>query len=255
MTPSRCVVPDASRQALACRRLPDAVADGPGNMAADEALLATAADEGRASLRFYRWSEPTLSLGYFQPSAPALAAQPGLAWVRRPSGGAALVHYHEWTYALALPPGRDWQPPGVSWICRFHHIIRQALEQYGVLPHLCQHEHKHGEVLCFLHHTPGDLILGGSKVAGSAQRKVRGAVLQHGGILLTASPHTPQLPGILDLGGPVTLMNDLPDAVCEAFTAATGWRLEPDTLSAREEAVRAELLADRYRSDAWNRRR
>src|SRR5947209_7466749 len=68
------------------RLLPFAAADGPRNMAADEVLL-EAAVGGGASLRFYGWSEPTLSLGYFQPqsvrlSDPRLA---GLPWVRRPT--------------------------------------------------------------------------------------------------------------------------------------------------------------------------
>src|SRR5438067_8081783 len=105
------------------RLLPYHVAGGPWNMAADEALLAAAA-AGRASLRFYGWTEPTLSLGYFQP-ARLCRAYPGLgelAWVRRPSGGAALVHHLEVTYALALPAGADWQPAGVSWLGRLHEV-------------------------------------------------------------------------------------------------------------------------------------
>src|SRR5438132_960258 len=97
----------------AVRLLPSTVASGPWNMAADEALLA-AAVTGQASLRFYGWTEATLSLGYFQPAGPAraLAGLGELAWIRRPSGGAALVHHLEITYALALPPGPAWQPRG-----------------------------------------------------------------------------------------------------------------------------------------------
>src|SRR5262245_25975442 len=94
----------------AVRLLPWRIADGPWNMAADEALLMSAMN-GVASLRFYGWSAPTLSLGYFQPHAPARAypGLSGLAWVRRPSGGLALVHHFEVTYTLALPPGATWQ--------------------------------------------------------------------------------------------------------------------------------------------------
>jgi len=66
-----------------CRLLPHVAADGPHNMAADEVLLESAA-AGVASLRFYDWSEPTVSLGYFQPRGARLA---GLPYVRRPSGG------------------------------------------------------------------------------------------------------------------------------------------------------------------------
>src|SRR5262245_52547117 len=107
-------------------------------MACDEALLDSAL-EGTASLRFYSWSPPTLSLGYFQPAsvramAPGLAALP---FVRRPSGGDTLVHDHELTYALALPAGAPWQSRAASWLGRMHGIIATALRTLGVLarPH------------------------------------------------------------------------------------------------------------------------
>src|SRR5436853_2225235 len=95
----------------AIRLLPFAAADGPTNMAADEAMLETASERGLASLRFYTWTEPTVSLGYFQPSegreqVPNLAA---LAWVRRSTGGAAIVHHHELTYSFALPSCAEWK--------------------------------------------------------------------------------------------------------------------------------------------------
>src|SRR5436305_13339788 len=89
---------------LSCRLLPDAVADGPANMADDELLLRSAA-LGRPSLRFYGWTEATLSLGYFQPAARRLEDPllRDLPFVRRPTGGNALVHHHELTYCLAVP--------------------------------------------------------------------------------------------------------------------------------------------------------
>src|SRR5262245_51580642 len=103
-----------------CRLLPYAIADGPHNMAADEVLL-EAAIAGVASLRFYGWSEATVSLGYFQPECRRLDDErlARLPFVRRPSGGDALVHHHEVTYALALPPGRPWHA-GEPWPRRMH---------------------------------------------------------------------------------------------------------------------------------------
>src|ERR1043166_1816340 len=82
------------------RLLPASGATGPTNMACDETLVHSAAD-GIASLRFYTWTTATVSLGYFQSHAvrltdPLLA---NLPFVRRPSGGATLVHHHELTYA------------------------------------------------------------------------------------------------------------------------------------------------------------
>src|SRR5262245_744511 len=74
-------------------------------MAVDEALLIDAAENGTATLRFYSWSEPTLSLGYFQRYADRQqhAASSGCAVVRRQTGGGAILHDHELTYSLALP--------------------------------------------------------------------------------------------------------------------------------------------------------
>src|SRR6266496_1780497 len=109
------------------RLLPFASADGATNMARDEAMLESAADLGVASLRFYSWSAPTLSHGYFQPSAgrdsPTLAP---LAWVRRSTGGAGIIHHHELTYSFALPSLPEWRSEE-SWICRFHQLLRDVL--------------------------------------------------------------------------------------------------------------------------------
>ena len=184
------------------RLLPFRIADGPHNMAADETLLEAAGGD-RASLRFYGWSAAVLSLGYFQPHTihipdPLLAVLP---YVRRPTGGAALVHHHELTYALALPAGTPWQSRGDSWLLRMHSVIAEALAEFGAVAESVGLEVKYGDVLCFLHHTPGDLRIGPNKIVGSAQRRQRGALLQHGAVLLAASPHTPVLPGVAELCG------------------------------------------------------
>src|SRR5262249_11943511 len=116
---------------LPCRTLPFEVADGPANMAADEALLESA-QGGSVALRFYGWPTATLSLRYFQPAAGRSVLPAELPWVRRPTGGDAIVHHHELTYALALPPGRPWQAAGESWLTRLHAVIARALAEFGV---------------------------------------------------------------------------------------------------------------------------
>jgi lipoate-protein ligase A len=245
-----------------CRLLPFAVADGPANMAVDEVLLETAAASGVASLRFYGWTEATLSLGYFQPAAVrssnSLLAE--LPFVRRPSGGAALVHHHEVTYALALPPGSLWQKRGESWIQRMHGVIGGALGTLGVTVRACctGEEKKLGDVLCFLDQTPCDLLLGAHKVVGSAQRKRRGALLQHGAILLAQSPHAPALPGLHELAG---LAGDdstgafLRESVVTAFAAETNWTLELDDWNSTERQRIEDLIAEKYTSAEWNSKR
>lgn len=242
---------------LSCRLLPFHVADGVWNMAADDALLESAALQGVASLRFYGWTEPTLTLGYFQPAAPACARDDlaSLPRVRRPSGGAALVHHHELTYALALPAGAAWQPPGQALLPALHRHLQTALARLGVATRLCDVERKFGEVLCFLHHTPGDLLLGACKVVGSAQRKRRGAVLQHGGILLAQSPHAPLLPGIRDLTRCPLPAPDLQAAIVAVLGEATGWRIAADDWTEAERLTRAARQANRYGEAAWNARR
>lgn len=218
--------------------------------------------EGQASLRFYGWTEATVSLGYFQPQAkrleePLIAELP---FVRRASGGDALVHHHEVTYALALPPGRDWQSKQ-PWQ-RMHSIIASALSTFGVdaMPtHVEQPSVPFQDVLCFEHVTNGDLIVNVGqqrlKIVGSAQRKSRGAILQHGGILLSQSEYTPTLPGIRELSGEELSASVLKDRITEALFVQTGWQLLDERWSDSETRQIQEIRVRKYNSEAWNYKR
>ena len=236
------------------RLLPLVNLPGVAQMAADDALLTTAAEARVASLRFYTWATPTLSLGYFQPAAAA-AAFPALPWLRRATGGAALVHDRELTYAVALPAGKAWQPAGESWLCRVHHWVRDALAELGAATEavVCGRERKSGDVLCFEHQTAGDLVVGGAKVVGSAQRKSRGALLQHGGILLRRSEFTPTLPGLLELTGRDIAPDELAARLAAKF--ATDFAVTPGDWTPAEVAMRTALEAAKYDSAAWNEKR
>jgi lipoate-protein ligase A len=247
-------------EALICRLLPWQVADGPTNMAADEALVRSAAESGIASLRFYGWSPATLSLGYFQPadvrlSDPRLAPLP---FVRRPSGGATLVHHHEVTYALAVPPGAAWHIGG-PWMPRMHAVIGHALAALGFAGRTravtAEGGVRHGDVLCFQQLTPGDLVCTERKVVGSAQRKYHRALLQHGSILLAASEHTPSLPGLRELTGIERISDQVSAAVAEAFVRETGWVLRPESWTAGDCDEIATLVREKYGTLAWNERR
>jgi lipoate-protein ligase A len=241
-----------------CRLLPPATAGGAWNMAADDVLLRGAA-AGVASLRFYGWAEPTLSLGYFQEAGPARSRpfRAGLPWVRRASGGTALVHHYEVTYALALPAGPPWQRRCESWLRRMHGVIRDALADLGIPVQLCppDGERGRGEALCFLHQAPDDLLLAGSKIVGSAQRKLRGALMQHGGILLAASSAAPELPGIAELSGCRLAPDEVGRAVAAAFARETGWKLVPSDWTAQERRQIDELVESKYTRPAWNDKR
>ncbi|VTR97464.1 biotin lipoate a b protein ligase : Biotin/lipoate A/B protein ligase OS=Rhodopirellula maiorica SM1 GN=RMSM_03244 PE=4 SV=1: BPL_LplA_LipB [Gemmata massiliana] len=240
------------------RLLPFTGADGATNMSADEAMLESAVG-GIASLRFYTWTEPTLSLGYFQHTEErgANANLAGLPWVRRSTGGAAIVHHHELTYALALPPGKAWVSQE-HWICRFHHVVQGVLKEHGVKTHavVCGEEQKLGALVCFLHQTPGDLLLNGSKVAGSAQRKMRGAMLQHGSILLHRSEFAPQLPGVCDdAEAPKFAPEALAQMLTEAFATDTGWAIVPGKWTVEEQERTPAIRAEKYANRSWNEKR
>ena len=241
-----------------CDLFPLLTADGPTQMAADEVLLEHAVATGRPALRFYTWDPPTLSLGYFQPFAARLADAllAELPVVRRPTGGGAIVHHHELTYALALPAGPAWHR-GIHWTCRMHDIIRVGLERHGVPAAACGvgGEVGRGEYLCFRHQTPGDVLLGGAKVVGSAQRRRAGALLQHGSILLAASPFAPHLRGVRELLGMVVAPDRLVDDLARTFFQLTGWSPVAVDWSAVEIRRREDIVEQRYANPTWTQRR
>jgi lipoate-protein ligase A len=243
-------------------------------MAADETLLRSAA-HGTASLRFYGWRAATLSLGYFQPCTVRLAERPWavLPWVRRPSGGATLVHHHELTYALALPAGARWQS-GPSWLLRMHRIIEAALAELGLAEFpdsnqisptkpitfsfrssVSDPRGSECEVLCFHQFTFGDLLCAGRKVVGSAQRKHRQALMQHGSILLAQSEHAPSLPGIREIAGVVVPTSQMQKSILQSFVKETGWGAELDEWSEQEKMCIEELVGGKYATAAWNEKR
>ncbi len=190
-----------------CVVLPYEVANGAANMALDEAMLEAAAREGSAYLRFYGWSVPTLSLGYFQRMAEVRsdARWEGRPIVRRLTGGGAIWHHHELTYAIALPPHSPLVRPNTALYRAVHGAIARVLADRGV-PARRRGDMgtagRNGEdrpLLCFTGRDPEDIVWEGHKLVGSAQRRRGGAVLQHGSILLARSPWVPELLGVCDV--------------------------------------------------------
>jgi lipoate-protein ligase A len=227
-------------------------------MAADEVLL-QAASAGQLSLRFYTWTEATVSLGYFQPGACRLA-DPRLAlpYVRRPTGGLTLVHHHELTYALALPESAGRPGDDEPWLAYMHRIIASALKGLGGDCRLVLRERDtaSGEaVLCFQRFTAGDVLCKSAKIVGSAQRKQRRGLRQHGAILLAMSPFAPGLPGIQELCGLRVSEEKIQSAIAAELTIQTGWELVPGAWSELERAGIAELAERKYGNRRWNEKR
>lgn len=213
--------------AMTCHLLPFGSDDGPTNMALDEALLDAVADDPSAAvLRTYGWSVPTLSLGYFQRIAEA-EADPrwrGVARVRRPTGGGALWHDRELTYALVIPGSHPLARRPADLYRAVHGAIAGAIRAAGAP---ADRRGEAGEriaddrpFLCFTGRDPEDIVTRDFKVVGSAQRRRRGAVLQHGSLLLRHSETTPELPGLGDLAGTPTAILDWSERLRRAIPAA-----------------------------------
>ncbi|QDV35192.1 lipoate--protein ligase family protein [Tautonia plasticadhaerens] len=187
-----------------CRVLPHAAGDGPWNMAVDQWMLERVAggECAGAMLRTYEWSVPTLSLGYFQSRSEA-EADPrwrGAGLVRRATGGGAIWHDRELTYALAVPSSHPMARGAKDLYRAVHAAIAGLLADRGVeVRRRGEQEARVGRdrpLLCFADRDAEDLVVSGSKVLGSAQRRKAGALLQHGSLLLFGSERTPELPGL-----------------------------------------------------------
>ena len=176
---------------------------GAWNMAVDEVLLESAIARDIATLRFYRWCEPTASLGYFQREADFLAETRfvNLPAVRRLSGGGTLIHDRELTYSLTLPASQRLIERPMELYDLVHNAFIEVLDRRGIAVRSRGSTVRRTQesLLCFAREDEHDLVLLGRKVLGSAQRRRRGAILQHGGLVLEASPAAPELPGISDL--------------------------------------------------------
>jgi len=114
---------------------------GPGapafNMALDEALLEAASRLGRPVLRFYGWTEPAATFGYFQKYADVERATPLRPLIRRPTGGGIVPHDADWTYSLAVPPGHEWHSfRAAESYRRVHEWIQSAFAKLNVTTEL-----------------------------------------------------------------------------------------------------------------------
>lgn len=195
-------IPEDPADLLSCAVFHDPPAAGAWNMAVDAALLESAVSQGCCALRWYSWQEPTLSLGYFQKFSPeensALAPLPV---VRRLSGGGAIVHDRELTYSCVLPASHPLSRTPHDFYVALHQVLVAELQAAGFPVQMrgTLDAEKNSEFLCFGRGDRWDILLDGYKVLGSAQRRRKGAVLQHGSLVLARSVHAPQFPGLADL--------------------------------------------------------
>ena len=203
-----CVAPAGGRAGLGGRRDPPTRPSappwqllleprgrsGPENMAVDVALLERADRMGEAFLRLYRFDPPCLSFGRNEASGRydrAAIARLAIDVVRRPTGGAAVWHEQELTYAVAAPIA------ALGGLRQAYHAIHgclaAALRALGVSPTLAPDRPLPPSTAlyrpagCFGSSVGGEILVGGRKLVGSAQVRRGGAFLQHGSILLDGS--------------------------------------------------------------------
>jgi lipoate-protein ligase A len=240
-------------------------------MALDEALMARARRTGESVLRVYCWSSPTLSLGRNQRARglydPARLTALGIGVVRRPTGGRALLHHREITYSVTAPCTAEGSL-GTEY-ARINALLASALTALGAPVTAAAPAGRAAPpsaAPCFAEPTRGELVLGDRKLVGSAQWRDRGAMLQHGSILVDDDQRTildlrrepAALPApaatLRDALGRAPSVAEVADALFDAVRARADPFAQPLGADAMLDRETADLAA-RYREDAWTWRR
>ncbi|HTE44702.1 MAG TPA: lipoate--protein ligase family protein [Gemmatimonadaceae bacterium] len=246
-------------------------APGAENMALDEALMERAGATGEWVMRVYSWLAPTVSLGRNQAARGrydvARIGELGYGIVRRPTGGRAILHAREITYSVTAPvvDAGDLMPS----YFRINELLVDALRALGVEAEVAAPTERStapSMAPCFDHPSAGELTFGGRKLAGSAQWRSNGALLQHGSILI-ADDQTElaslTIGGGLSIPAPATLdealgwtpqVRDVSEALGDAIASLEG--TPPSELEIDGDLrARTTALVVRYTDDQWTWRR
>lgn len=193
------------------------------NMGLDEALLFS--HGAPVTLRLYTWSPDTLSLGYFQALEDVPGAERAGAIVRRITGGGAIHHQGELTFSITAALDHPLYRGNVaSSYERVHALIARTLSRHGV--NAAERGARPLESdrpdsgMCFHASTPQDLVWGGRKGVGSAQRRKDGRVLHHGSIKLESTPLEGEIATLAGEGrqvSPQALGEDLVEVLAQAL--------------------------------------
>ena len=275
-------VPEPPPSRATWRLVVNGEADGPTNMAVDEAILSQVINGASPpTLRLYRWSPPCLSLGRGQPVSdadPAACRAAGVEVVRRPTGGRAILHTDELTYSVALLQTDPWAAGGLLESYRRLSVgLLAGLHALGVPAVQAVGRHKSPEELtpvCFETPSEYEITVDGRKLLGSAQWRTRGGVLQHGTLPLhgdiTRILDYLALPGGERAAQKETLRRrattleaalgrapsfaEVARALSAGFAAALELVLVPGPLSSREQELAVELRSGRYAVPEWTAR-
>jgi lipoate-protein ligase A len=279
----------ASYPPASWRLLRSPVADGATNMAVDEAILVAVAEAaGEPTLRFFSWAPPCLSLGYAQAVAEVDAerlGRLGFTFVRRPTGGRAILHTDELTYSVIAPMDEPRVRGGV--VESYQQLSAGLLRglAYLGLGVRADKEYNAAETgsikgpVCFEVPSNYEITVGDGgrprKLLGSAQVRKRGVVLQHGTLPLTGdigricdglafdNEHErarvrervrERATTVAEVVGREVTWPQAAEALARGFAEALNltWREAP--LTAHEQELAERLRAEKYATEDWNRR-
>ena len=260
------------------------------NMALDEALLDWHS-EGKIPpvIRFYGWNPPTLSVGYFQKVEKEIDMEAvkahELGFVRRPTGGRGVLHEHELTYSVIVSEDHPEMPKSVTEAYRvisegilkgFHHL---GLEAYFAVPKTVEERDalkNPRSAVCFDAPSWYELVVEGRKVAGSAQTRQKGVILQHGSILLDLDEDKlfslfkysnervkermkkafkDKAVAINAISPRRITLEEAKEAFNKGFAEGLNIDLESYQLTEEEIAYVQKIAKERYESDEWNFKR
>ncbi|MFJ5757987.1 biotin/lipoate A/B protein ligase family protein [Neobacillus sp. NPDC093182] len=260
------------------------------NMALDEALLDWHS-EGKIPpvIRFYGWEPATLSIGYFQKVEKEIDLEAvkahGLGFVRRPTGGRGVLHEHELTYSVIVSEDHPEMPTTVTEAYRvisegilkgFHQL---GLEAYFAVPRTDEERSalkNPRSAVCFDAPSWYELVVEGRKVAGSAQTRQKGVILQHGSILLDLdedklfslfkypservkdrmkSAFKSKAVAINEISSRRITLEEAKEAFYKGFAEGLNIELQPYQLTEEELAYVNKIAKERYENDEWNFKR
>lgn len=255
------------------------------NMAMDEALLNfVSRGEIDPVIRFYTWNPATLSIGYFQRLQKEIdidkVKEKGYGLVRRQTGGRGVLHDKELTYSVIVPESHPNMP---STVTEAYKIISQGLlegfknlgfETYFAIPRSKEERDKLKQPrssVCFDAPSWYELVVEGRKIAGSAQTRQKGVILQHGSILqdididdlfdmfkfknerLKAKMKenfVQKAVAINDISNQHITLNEMENAFEAGFKKELNIDFKPLELT-KKQLEEVQELEDKYRSEAW----
>ncbi|ELK22410.1 MULTISPECIES: lipoate--protein ligase family protein [Anoxybacillus] len=260
------------------------------NMALDEALLEWHS-EGKIppTIRFYGWNPPTLSIGYFQKVEKEIDMEAvkkyGLGFVRRPTGGRGVLHDQELTYSVIVSEAHPNMPQTVT---EAYRVISQGilegfrflgLDAYFAVPKTEEEKadlKNPRSAVCFDAPSWYELVVEGRKVAGSAQTRQKGVILQHGSILLDLDEDMlfslfkypnervkerlrqnfkNKAVAINELTDRNITINEAKEAFFKGFEKGLNVQLERYELTDDELFYVQQLAKNKYETDEWNFKR